>query len=142
MSEVSTFRLYVLRGMYLIIVVGLGFMIWPGIVAPSDDVSHMGSVVRALLGAVSLLALLGIRYPLAMLPVLLFEFIWKTIWVLAFGLPGWLNGTLDAGMSESLADCLLGVVVVPIAIPWGYVVRHYLMAPGDRWGRLIPDREP
>ncbi len=134
MSEVSTFRLYVLRAMYALIAVGLGATIWPGLVAPPVNLSHMAGVVRSVLGAVSLLALLGVRYPLKMLPLLLFELLWKTIWVLAFGLPLWLDQKLDANTSETLFACLMGVVLVPLALPWGFVYRHYLKAPGDRWG--------
>ena len=133
MSEISTFRLYLLRALYLLIAVGLGITIWPGILAPPDNLSHMASVVRSVLGAVSLLALLGLRYPLKMLPLLFFEFVWKSIWVLAFGLPLWLTGQLDANTQETLKACLMGIVLVPVAVPWGYVFRHYLKAPGDRW---------
>lgn len=135
MSEVSTFRLYVLRALYLLIAVGLGLTIWPLILASPNTPSHMASVVRSVLGAVALLALLGIRYPLKMLPLLLFELVWKSIWVLAYGLPWWLQGQLDANTRETLNACLMGVVLVPIAMPWGYVFRHYLKAPGDRWTR-------
>jgi hypothetical protein len=134
MPEVSTVRLYVLRGLYLLIAVGLGITIWPGIVAPPKNLSHMASVVRSVLGAVSLLALVGVRYPLRMLPLLLFELLWKTIWVLVFGLPLWLNHQLDANTGETLQACLMGLVLVPLALPWGYVVRQYVEAPGDRWG--------
>lgn len=144
MWEVSTFRLYVLRAMYLLIVVGLGVTIWPGIVSPPSTLSHMASVVRSVLGAVSLLALLGLRYPLKLLPLLVFELVWKSIWVIAFGLPLWRQGRLDADTSETLFACLMGIVLVPIAIPWGYVVRHFLRAPADRLGWQRPpalDRE-
>lgn len=137
MSEVSTFRLYLLRAMYLLIVVGLGITIWPGIVSPPATLSHMGGVVRSVLGAVSLLALLGIRYPLKMLPLLFFELLWKSIWVLAFGLPLWRNQQLDANTRETLNACLMGVVLVPLVLPWGYVFRHYLKSPGERWGRRL-----
>ncbi|MGO1072452.1 hypothetical protein [Lysobacter sp. CA199] len=133
MDEVSIWRLYVLRGMYLLLVVGLGITIWPGIVSPPPHLSHMGGVVRAVLGAIALLAVVGIRYPLKMLPLLLFELLWKCVWVLAFGVPLWLNRQLDAGTAETLNDCLFGIAVVAIALPWGHVFRHYLKAPGDRW---------
>jgi hypothetical protein len=135
MSEVSTIRLYLLRAMYLLIAVGLGITIWPGILSPPESLSHMGSVVRSVLGAVSLLAVLGIRYPLKMLPLLFFELLWKTIWVLVFGLPLWYAQKPDAGTQETLQACLMGVVLVPLVIPWGHVYRHYLKDPGDRWGK-------
>jgi hypothetical protein len=134
MSEVSLFRLYLLRAMYLLIAVGLGITIWPGIISPPENLSHMSSVVRSVLGAVSLLAVLGLRYPLEMLPLLLFELVWKLIWVLVFGLPLWTAQQLDANTRETLNACLMGVVLVPLVTPWGYVFRQYVRAPGDRWG--------
>jgi hypothetical protein len=133
MSEVSMFRLNLLRATYALIAVGLTITIWPDIVSPPQSLSHMGSVVRSVLGAVALLAVLGIRYPLALLPLLLFEFLWKSIWVLAFGLPLWLDGRLDPDTAETLRACLMGVVLVPLVTPWGYVWRRYVRAPGDRW---------
>ncbi len=61
MEELSTFRLYVLRAMYALIAVGLLLMIWPLILFPGPNVTHMGSVVRAVLGAMSLLCFVGLR---------------------------------------------------------------------------------
>jgi len=88
MQEVSTFRLYALRGTYLLIAVAMGLQIWPLILSHPVDVEHMKGVVRAMLGGLTLLcALLGLRYPLKMLPVLFFELAWKAIWVLSFGIP-------------------------------------------------------
>lgn len=132
MSEVSILRLYLLRAMYLLMAVGLGITVWPGILVPGE-VSHMGSVVRSMLGALALVALWGLRYPVKMLPMLLFELLWKLIWVLAFALGPWLSGELDEARRQTLFDCLLGVVLVPIVVPWGYVFRHYVQAAGDRW---------
>jgi hypothetical protein len=131
MSDISTLRIYVLRAMYLIMAVCLGLTIWPGILVPGN-VTHMGSVVRAMLGALSLISLWGLRYPIRMLPILLFELVWKVIWVVAFGLGPWLHGGLDAARQETFFSCLLGVVLVPIAVPWGHVFRHYIRAAGDR----------
>lgn len=133
-DELSSFRLYLLRATYLLIAVGLGVTIWPLILkSASAPPEHMQGVVRALLGAVSLLALLGLRYPVRMLPLLLFEITWKTIWVVAIGLPLWRAGQLDAATQETWKACLMGLVIFPLVIPWGYVLRHYLLTPGDRW---------
>lgn len=132
MAGVSTLRLTLLRAMYLLLAVGLGLTIWPGILAPAGA-THMGSVVRSMLGALALMALWGVRYPVKMLPLLLFEFTWKVIWVVAFGLAPWLAGGLDAARQETLYECLMGVVLVPLAVPWGYVLRQYVTAAGDPW---------
>lgn len=131
--EVSTFRLYLLRAAYLIIFVGLAILIWPGLINPPLDLAHSNSVVRGLLGGVSLLALLGIRYPLQMIPLLLFELVWKAIWVLAFGLPVWSAGALTPPMEQTLFDCLFGIVLVVVVLPWRYVVARYVKLPADRW---------
>lgn len=132
MQEVSTARLYALRAAYLLLVVGLGATIWPLLLDPARVPDHMRGVVWAILAAVSLLALLGIRYPLKMLPLLFFELAWKALWLLLVALPLWRSGQLDAATAESVKDCLVGVILL-VVIPWPYVVRHYLRAPGDPW---------
>ena len=141
MPEVSTFRLYLLRAMYLFTVVGLAIEKLPALLHPAN-LSPGDSVILSVLGATALLAVVGIRYPLKMLPLLFFEFVWKSIWILVFGLPlllsGGLNPSVSFGGTETLIACLVGVVLVPLVMPWGYVLKHYLKAPGARWGKQVP----
>lgn len=108
-------------------------LIWPGVIDPPRDLEHARTVVRSLLAGVSVLALIGIRYPLQLLPLLLFELVWKSTWVLAFGLPRWLGGRMDAAAQQTWFDCLVTLPLFLIAIPWRYVWRHYVKQPGDRW---------
>ena len=133
MQSVSTPRLYLLRAMYLLLAVGLGLSIWPSIVSPPVAAADSKTVVRALLGAIGLLALLGLRYPLRMLPLLIFELVWKAIWLLAFALPLWLNNALDANASGNAFECLAGVVLVLLVTPWDYVLQTYVRPPADPW---------
>ena len=84
-SEVSLARLYVLRATYLLLVVGLGAMILPSLLSHAPMAR---GVIPSLLGAVWVLAFVGLRYPLQMLPLLMFEFVWKTMWLVDFGFPG------------------------------------------------------
>lgn len=132
MSQVSPIRLLMMRLMYLLMAVGLGLTIWPLIVSHGSDLPRMNGVAIALLGTVGLLALLGLRYPLQMLPLLLFELTWKAIWLVAFALPRWLDGTLDAGMRSSVFDTSLGAVLI-LVIPWRHVWANYAAKPGEPW---------
>jgi hypothetical protein len=127
LPELSTVRLYAMRAVYLLIAVGMGVQIWPLIVNHPPAVEHMTGVVRAFFGALTLLCLLGVRYPVKMLPLLLFELAWKVIWVASFGVPLWMTHQLTASTTETLQACLMGVVIVPLVLPWRYVVRHYFM---------------
>lgn len=132
-TEVSTLRLYAMRATYLLIVVGLGFEIWPGLIHHEKAWSLWRGVGTSLLAGVSVLAVLGIRYPLQMLPVLLFELVWKSIWLIAIALPLWSANQLDADTWETIYACLMGIVLTPIVIPWPYVLASYVTKPGDRW---------
>ena len=133
-GEVSLLRLYLLRAAYLLLVVGLGSLIVPEIL--SHALASRG-VIPSLLGAVWLLAFLGLRYPLQMLPLLMFEFAWKLIWMVAYGLPQWSAGQAPPTFGEDFASIGFGVVLMPLVIPWGYVYRRYVKQSGERW-RAVP----
>lgn len=125
-AEVSATRLNLLRAAYLVLVVGLGLFIWPTILDPSQPMASMSGVVVSMLGAMSALAVLGLRNPLQMLPILLFEIGWKTIWLLRVALPMWLDDSLDAATTARFYECIPVVIFVAI-IPWGYVWRTYVV---------------
>ena len=96
-----------------------------------------------MLVALSLLAFLGLRYPLQMLPILLFELAWKLIWVAVVVLPLWLANQIDPATLRVFYSCLVVLIVLAV-IPWRYVVAHYVTKPGDPWRsdrtRAVSDR--
>ena len=132
MTQVPLWRLYALRAGYLLLVVGLGPTVWPGILHHDRPWDLMQGVVHSMLAAMSALAILGLRYPLRMLPLLFFELVWKSIWLIVVALPLWSAHRMDAGALELANECLIAVVFL-IVIPWRYVAANYLSAPGDRW---------
>lgn len=132
MPEVSRLRLYLLRALYLLIFLGQGSIQWPVLVHHTSALSFWHGVGSSMLGAMALVAGLGIRYPLTMLPLLLFEMVWKAIWLIAIALPLWLAHQVDADTAETINACLMGIIV-PIIIPWPYVVANYVKKAGDRW---------
>jgi hypothetical protein len=131
-TQVSLLSVYALRAAYLLLVVGLGLAIWPGIVHHEKPWTLMQGVVHCMLAAMSALAILGLRYPLRMLPLLFFEVAWKAIWLVVVALPLWSAHHMDADTGETANECLMAVIIL-IVIPWPYVFTHYLSARGDRW---------
>ncbi len=134
MTEISVFRLNLLRAGYLLLVVGLGITLWPSILDLSRTWGLMHGVVVSMLGAMSALAVLGLKYPLQMLPLLFFEMGWKTLWLLRVALPLWSADKLDAATLQTVYECL-GVVIFPLIIPWPHVFRTYFKKAGDPWRR-------
>ncbi|HSP15848.1 MAG TPA: hypothetical protein VLV78_13965 [Thermoanaerobaculia bacterium] len=75
------------------------------------------------------LSALGIRFPLAMLPIIFMQLFYKTFWMLAVYLP-----LRAAGRSSDLTlGFLIGIALDIIVIPWTYGLAHYIKKPGDRW---------
>lgn len=127
----SARRLNLMRGGYLLMGVGLVAVKWP-LLPEAHTVPLYESVTLCLLTAMSLLAFLGLRYPVRLLPVLIFESVWKLLWLGLVAAPRAVDGTLDAGTEEVIGSCSLVLVILAV-IPWRYVWATYVRAPGDPW---------
>lgn len=132
MDSVPLWRLYTLRAAYLLLVVGLGLTVWPTLLQHSPTWPLMNSVVVAMLCSLSALSVLGLRYPLQMIPLLLFEILWKALWLGFVALPLALEDRIDARTATTVGECLV-VVLFLFLIPWRYVFDRYIGRRGDRW---------
>ena len=130
-GEVSTWRLNALRVLYFMMALFLVSAVGPLLFQAAP--THMTSVGRALLTGLGLLALLGVRYPLQMLPLMLFEFVWKALWLSFYGLPAWFAGDMDPAYAMSLKETDIGIILVIIVVPWKYAFDRYVAARGERW---------
>jgi hypothetical protein len=128
---VSLWRLYALRLIYLLIFVGLSSFVWRQPFFESSGWPLMTGIAKSMFAALALLTLLGLRYPLQMLPLILFETLWKAIWLAVIALPAAHNGRWDV-VEATVYECI-GIVVVLFIMPWGYVWTRYVTAPGDPW---------
>ena len=127
------YRLYVMRAAYLVLGLLQGAKTWTAILHHTQPWDFWHGVGMSFFGALTLLALLGVRYPVRMMPLLIFEFTWKAIWIFAVWLPPWLGHTLDPDIGDSFVQIAPALVVVPLVLPLGYVWKHYVLAPADRW---------
>lgn len=79
----------------------------------------------------SVLAFVGLRYPVTLLPLLLFEARWKLLWLAAVALPMAATGDLNAATAQTVLSCSLVLVILAV-IPWRFVWTNYVRAAGDR----------
>jgi len=133
MAEVSTVRLYVLRFYFLLNFVGLGMSAWPAVLHPARLLGPVDGAAFSFWAAFSALAILGVRYPLQMLPLLFVQLSYKTVWLLAVALPLQSAGRWDANVAEMTRVFVGAIVADVLVIPWGYVFANYVKKPGDSW---------
>lgn len=128
-DQITVLRLNLLRVLYLMNFLLLGLDAWPTLVSQGGGMDPVRGAAFSFWCALSLLCGLGLRYPLALLPLLLLQFFYKVIWLLAVALPQW-SGLQSAELTQAM---LVGVVLDVIVIPWPHVIRSYVFERGDRW---------
>ena len=132
--ELSLLRIYLLRVAYLIIAAGLAVYVWPNVIHHANGLAATGGVRLSMLAGLGAIAALGLRYPVKMLPVLLFELSWKAIYLGAFALPLWSSDQMTAAVQDDVnsihspSSCY--AASDPLALR---VCTQYVAKQGDRW---------
>ena len=93
MTEVSQTRLNVMRAFYLLLALERGYRVVAKLLSADPTLGPFDGVAYAFWGALAVLCLLGLRYPLRMIPVLLIFLVYKLLWLLIVALPLWSAGT-------------------------------------------------
>ncbi len=132
-TRLAVWQLNLLRVGFLVMGVGLAVIKWPLLFSHAPWGLAEGTK-ECLLIAMSFVALLGLRYPQRMLPILLFEVTWKLLWLGVVVLPLVIHGQLDTA-TRNQAGTILWVVVIIAVIPWRHVLTAYVLTPGEPWRR-------
>jgi len=127
------FRLNLMRAGYLLMAAGLIIVKWPLLLQAASMPVTDGAIV-CILTAMSLLALLGLRYPIGMLPILLFEVTWKVLWLGFVALPHFIANDMDTATADMLFTILFVIAIMAVT-PWDYVWKRYAKTPGESWAR-------
>ena len=129
--ELSLPRLGLMRAGYAFMAIGLALAKWP-LLLEAHTLPLAEGLNLSLLTGMFLLALLGLRHPVKLLPLLVFETAWKLVWLSIVALPQAITGDLSNATAEMVFSCSL-VVLIIAAIPWRYVWSEYVRSDGDRW---------
>jgi hypothetical protein len=126
---VATWRINAMRFLFLLMAVVMGGMfVWPQLLFESADWDVMRGLAKSMLAALALLSLIGVRYPLQMLPLMLYEILWKTIWIILIAGRAWMAGKWNADLESLFTDCI-GIVIAFFIVPWPYVWARYFAQP-------------
>ena len=131
MGQPSLFHIYLIRFLYLLLFAGLSIQFWPLLFGPISSEAVYESFVSAILSALALVSFIGIIAPLRMLPVLLFEIVWKLIWLASVAFPRWQSDNLTDDFAMQLFA--IGMVAPFVVIfPWRYFIATVRNSV-DRW---------
>jgi len=132
-SKVSAFRLNILRAYYALMAFGTIALFWPDLVSHTDTWGIETGAQYSLLAALSPLSLLGFRHPLKMLPLVVFEFLWKALWLLFVVLPLWRNDAMTENVWANVFAVSIAIILTPIVMPWRYFMETFVVSPAERW---------
>ena len=133
-ADLPLWRLNLMRVGYAVMGIGLAVVRWPDVIGYDRSTPLFDGVVAVLLTAMSLLSFLGLRYPVRLLPILLFECLWKLIWLSVVALPAVIADDVDEATREVISSCSLVIIILAV-VPWRYVWQQYVRAKGDPWRR-------
>jgi hypothetical protein len=131
--QVSTFRLNVLRAYYALMAFGTAALFWPPLVKHSAEWGIDNGAQYSLLAALSPFAFLGLRYPLRMLPIILYEFMWKAFWFIFVVAPLYTSDRMTDLVWSNAFACGIAIVLTPIIVPWRFFWHNYVREAGEQW---------
>lgn len=124
---VPTYKIYLLRLLYVLMFLFLGKDAWTFIFTHKgvwDPAEAMNFTVWA---SYSVLAFFGILRPLKMLPIVMLEILYKTIWLILVAYPLWMSNQLAGSPAEGMTFVFALVILPILAMPWKYFLRHYIL---------------
>ena len=123
---VPTWRLHVMRGLYFLNFISLAFDNWSAILFPQESMDTLTGVTISFWAAFSLLNLLGVRFPLKFVPILLLQLLYKSAWIIGIYMPARSLGSLNENLSSFFWVCIAGIILNLLIIPWKFVYLEYI----------------
>jgi len=106
----------------------VGTNAWKGILTHGGPWDPLQGVAFSFWAAYSTLMILGLRYPLKLLPLLLLQFFYKAVWLVVVAYPMWSSSQLRGSSASGLATIFVIAVAVDLVVaPWSYALRNYVM---------------
>ena len=122
---VMRIKIYLLRLVFALTFLFVGMDSWTTILQHEGAWKPLEAVAFCVWASYSALSFLGLLHPLKMLPLVLFQIFYKTIWLIIVAYPLWVTDQLIGSSAEGMTKAFLWVVLPIVAMPWQYLLKHY-----------------
>lgn len=116
-----------LRVFYLLMAVFVATDAWNELLTHRGPWQPMSAIAYCVWATYPTLAVLGLFHPLRMLPIMLFTIGYKSLWFVFIAYPLWSAGALAGSSAEGITNAFLGLPLLMLVVPWGYVWRTYFL---------------
>jgi len=124
---VPRINIYLLRILYTLVFLFVAYGSWNYILNHNGPWDSVNAAAWCMWGVYSVLSFIGILRPLKMLPIVLFEIVYKIAWLLIVAYPLWVGDKLAGSSAEGMTRDFIWVVLPIVAMPWRYFFRTYIL---------------
>ena len=124
---VPPINIYLLRLLFTMMFLFLTYTSWTHIIHHTGPWDPANSAAWFMWVSFGVIAVIGMRRPLKMLPIVLFEIVYKTAWLIVIAWPLYRRNELTGTPAEGMADNFMLVILPIVAMPWRYFFRTYIV---------------
>lgn len=123
---VPSINIFLLRLLFFLMFIFLTFESWQHIFQHTGQWKNSDAAAWCMWGSYSAISFIGIVRPLKMLPIVLFEIIYKVTWLLIVAYPLWVKNELVGSPAEGMTHVFIWVIFPIVAMPWRYLFKSYI----------------
>ncbi len=124
---VPKINIYLLRLLFTLMFLFLTYDAWTHILNHTGPWDNANAAAWCMWGSCSVISFIGILRPLRMLPIVLFEIVYKTAWLFVVAYPLWMKNELIGSPAEGMTRVFMWVVFPIVAMPWRYFFRTHIL---------------
>lgn len=129
---VPRINIYSLRLLFTLMFLFLTYDSWSHILNHKGPWQVANAAAWCMWGSYSVISFIGILRPLKMLPIILFEIIYKSTMLIIVSYPLYVKNELIGSPAEGMTRMLVWVVFPIVAMPWRYFFRNYVLISKNR----------
>ena len=120
-------KVYVMKLFFLLMFLFVAKDAWAELITHEGRWNSEIAVAWCSIAAYTTLSGLGIFHTLKMLPIMLFMFLYKGLWLCFVAYPLWSEEQLSGTEAEGWARIFILIVIPVLFTPWKYVFKTYVL---------------